>query len=346
MPTIEELKILQNLPLEMKIARTEKLIKEWVHFHGLQNVFVSFSGGKDSTVLLHIARKIYPELSAVFVDTGLEYPEIRDFVKTFKNVKFLSPAKNFATVISEYGYPVISKAVSHNVGILRRCPDGNVAKNIFNPNKKGPYAMFKWKPLANTDFILSDKCCDIMKKKPIHDYCKNFNCYPITAQLACESKIRESKWLQFGCNAFESVFPVSNPLSFWTEQDILHYICRYTHDLISWRKENTELENVTPICDIYGDVVYNIKTHAYRTTKLHRTGCMFCAFGVHLEKGSTRFQTMQKTHPKLYNYCIQGGKYKNGVWTPSNDFETVGLGLGHVFDVINNIYGKNFIRYK
>ena len=84
--TIQELKIRQALPLEAKIRMTEIRIREWVNEYGIDGVYVSFSGGKDSTVLLHIARQIYPDIKAVFVDTGLEYPEIRQFVKTFDNV--------------------------------------------------------------------------------------------------------------------------------------------------------------------------------------------------------------------------------------------------------------------
>lgn len=68
-------------------------------------MYVSFSGGKDSTVLLDLVRSEYPNVKAVFVDTGLEYPEIRSFVKTFDNVEILKPKKNFKQVIQEYGYP-------------------------------------------------------------------------------------------------------------------------------------------------------------------------------------------------------------------------------------------------
>lgn len=79
--TKEDLRELQALPLDLKILKTKNRIKEWYDYFGGQ-VYVSFSGGKDSTVLLHIARELYPDIEAVFVNTGLEYPEIRKFVKT------------------------------------------------------------------------------------------------------------------------------------------------------------------------------------------------------------------------------------------------------------------------
>ena len=105
---LEDLKRMQAMPLEDKIARTKLLIKEWYEFFN-GKVAISFSGGKDSTVLLHIARQVYPDIPAVFYDTGLEYPEIREHVKTFDNVEWIKPKKTFKQVVLEYGYPVVSK---------------------------------------------------------------------------------------------------------------------------------------------------------------------------------------------------------------------------------------------
>ena len=88
MPTREELKALQALPLERKIMITQTRIIEWLlKFKG--QVYVSFSGGKDSTVLLDLVRRIEPNVEAVFVNTGLEYPEIQSFGKSFGNVTIL-----------------------------------------------------------------------------------------------------------------------------------------------------------------------------------------------------------------------------------------------------------------
>lgn len=109
MPTKDDLRLLQSLPLEVKVAKTKQRIREWVTHFGKDGVYVSFSGGKDSTVLLHLVRELYPDIEAVFVNTGLEYPEIQRFVKTFDNVTILRPKMRFDAVIRKYGYPVISK---------------------------------------------------------------------------------------------------------------------------------------------------------------------------------------------------------------------------------------------
>ena len=103
--TKNDLMQMQSVPLEGKIIMTERRIREWYeHWDG--QVYVSFSGGKDSTVLLHIARRLYPDIEAVFVNTGLEYPEIQKFVKSFDNVTILRPKMRFDEVIKTYGYPI------------------------------------------------------------------------------------------------------------------------------------------------------------------------------------------------------------------------------------------------
>lgn len=328
--TAEELKLLQALPLELKVEKTKLRILEWVNEFGVDGVYISFSGGKDSTVLLHIVRQMFPETEAVFVDTGLEYPEIRQFVKQFDNVKTVHPKISFVEVFKRYGYPCISKTVSHNVGVARRNPEGNVMKNCFNPEKHGQYAMYKWLPLVHADFMVSEKCCDFTKKSPA----KAIKKFAITATMASESMLRRDKWIQHGCNMFDSETPKSAPMSFWTEQDVLHYI--YQNNL-----------SIAPpygeISTIGGQMEFDCSACKLCTTAERRTGCIYCMFGCHLETGETRFQRLKHTHPKLYNYCIYGGAYdSDGIWKPDKN----GLGMKHVFDELNKIYGENFIRYE
>ena len=60
-------------------------------------------------MLLHIVRQIYPDAVAVFIDTGLEYPEVREFALSQENVIRIKPEMNFRKVIDKYGYPIFSK---------------------------------------------------------------------------------------------------------------------------------------------------------------------------------------------------------------------------------------------
>ena len=163
----------------------------------------------------------------------------------------------------------------------------------------------------------------------------------MTATMASESLLREQAWMRNGCNAFDAKRPISNPMSFWTEQDVLQYI----------------KENNLSIASVYGSVEYAENPEQMRieefglecgreqlaTTGCDRTGCIFCGFGCHLEKEPSRFQRLKETHPRQYAFCIGGGEYdSDGVWKPNKE----GLGLGHVFDELNKIYGDDFIKYK
>lgn len=116
--TTQQLREFQALPLERKVGITcARLTEFYTHFDG--KVFVSFSGGKDSTVLLHIARALFPDIRALFLDTGLEYPEIKEFVKSFDNIDIRRPDMSFKKVIETVGYPVISKEMSQYISEYR-----------------------------------------------------------------------------------------------------------------------------------------------------------------------------------------------------------------------------------
>ncbi len=274
------LAIRQQYPLGLKIAMSKQRIREWYrHYYG--NVYVAFSGGKDSTVLLDLVRSEYPDVPAVFADTGLEYPEIRQFVKTIDNVTWIKPKMKFPEVIEKYGYPVASKETSQKIHEVVRTKSVKFRhKRLFGDNNKYKSGKIpnKWQFLINADFKVSHKCCDILKKNPSKKFEKDVGLKPMTGVMAKDSKLRKQKYINRGCNSFGKR-PESMPLAFWTENDIWEYI----------KKKNL------PYSKIY-DMGYN------------NTGCMFCMFGVHMEKSDlfhkNRFQRMKQTHPKLWNYCI------------------------------------------
>lgn len=201
------------------------------------------------------------------------------------------------------------------------------------------YDRSRYKFFLNADFEISSMCCKVMKKQPAHKYGKETGRKPMTAQMASESKMRTQKWLQNGCNGFDMKSPISNPMSFWTEQDVLLYI----------------YENKLPIASVYGDVVidyeamgqvegqmdmsdlasefgiFDVGRPFLKTTGVNRTGCMFCGYGCHLEKSPNRFELMKKTHPKQYNYIMK----------PVSDG---GLGYKEIIDWINE-HGNMNIKY-
>lgn len=335
----QRLKELQTLPLWRKIQITQARIMEWYNYYEGQ-VYVSFSGGKDSTVLADLTSRVCKtcgyDLTLVFVDTGLEYPEIRAFVKSFADwlrttyeinieLVILKPEMRFDEVIKKHGYPLISKEISRDVGRTQKNKGINTRNGEFTyaykalnglleNGSKNPFNKEKWAYLVDAPFKISNECCNIMKKKPLHKYDKESHKKPIIGTMTFESMQRKNQWLQTGCNAFDNKNPQSKPMSFWTENDVLEYINTYK----------------IPYASVYGDIVKD-ENEKYKTTKLNRTGCIFCGFGCHLEKSPNRFERLKETHPKMWDYCIR-------------PVEENGLGMGIVLDYINVPYGKEDIN--
>lgn len=404
--TMEDLYQMQSLPLSAKIKMTEYRIHEWVDHYGEDGVYVSFSGGKDSTVLLDMVRKMYPGILAVYVDTGLEYPEIREFVKRQSNVEILRPAVNFRQVIEKYGYPFISKEVAGCVygarkyikKLVERENGLNDCKVISNhsymadligidcrENKRNDiyqsliqgeipstdikvpvrylalhgkyihkengietseyskmYNKEKYKFFLDAPFEISDRCCSVMKKTPMHRFAKRTGRMPMTAQMASESRLRTSNWLKNGCNGFHMKSPISNPLSFWTEQDILEYIVSYNLPIAGIygevRAENTERAEGQEKKNVLEMGMFDEGKPFYSTTGCKRTGCIYCGFGSHRERSLSRWEIAERlSNPAMIDYMLRGGRFdESGLWRPDHR----GLGFWFVVEWIN-VHGKN-----
>lgn len=315
--TNDELQMFQNMDLDLKIAKTKIRIQEWYeHWNG--SVYISFSGGKDSTVLADLAAQICVNLGnkliLVFSDTGLEYPEIKEFVVKYpeylKNkykieveLVVVKPSMSFREVILNEGYPIASKKIARMIRDCQNPTENNKAsRNLYLTGVKRDGTISKsfklskrWIPMIDSKWKVSEKCCDIMKKDPIKNYQKETKMKPIIGTMACESDSRKISWLSSGCNAFNSKNPSSQPISFWTEQDVLKYLKIFE----------------IPYASVYGEILEiteqkdDINILKYSTSGVNRTGCVFCMFGCHLEKSPNRFEQMNSSHPKLYNYCMK-----------------------------------------
>lgn len=294
MPEKEVLRQYQSLPLLAKVHMSQARIREWYdHWDG--NICVSFSGGKDSTVLANLVHEYYPDVPLIFSNTGLEYPEIQAFARKMGAV-FVRPKMSFSEVISTYGYPIISKENAEAIYYARairnsETPILTAERKHIKLNgewkdwrrmslmgtgafeiKKSMFNKKKWLPLCyEAQFMISHKCCDVMKKRPMGSYQKQYKIYPIIGTLAEESKLREQAWIRHGCNAFEGTKKTSQPMSFWLEQDVLRYI----------------VENDLEIASVYGDIVVTDSDGMQYDPKLaqcgklqctgcNRTGCIFC----------------------------------------------------------------------
>lgn len=301
----QELYRLQALPLDEKIAIAQKAIREFVEHFGVDGIYISFSGGKDSTVLIHLCRQLYPDLVGLYSDTGLEFPEIRDFVQTFDNITIVTPKMHHREMLKKCGYPVVSKEQAEWIYRIRSgTSSGAIQKAFYGLNPDGTPTRFKlseqWKYLLNAPFNIGSGCCKEMKLKPIAEYVKKTGRVPIMGTTASESALRAQKFMQYGFYNLEGKKAQCTPMSIWTDDDVWEYIHRFN----------------LPYCKIY-DMCYD------------RTGCVFCMFGAHLDKEPNRFQKLQRTHPDLWRYCMK--PYDDG-----------GLGLREVLEFMGIPY-ENYL---
>ena len=296
---------MQALDLDDKITIAHVRIQEWYeHWDGA--VYVSFSGGKDSTVLLHLVRSIYPDVPAVFCDTGLEYPEVREHVFKTPDVVILRPKMDFRSVIAKYGYPVLSKEVSQRIEEARKNPKAKASiRFLTGQNADGSKTIYGASDLAlrvlNSDFAVSHKCCAILKQRPFAVFEKKSGKKALNGMMAEEGRRRQISYVLYGCNAFDLKHPASRPLMTWTEQDVLRYIKREGLDIPSVYGEIVPVPmngDTAGQCEMFDD-------GRLMTTGCNRTGCMSCMLGVHLEKEPNRFQRMKITHPAIWRYCMK-----------------------------------------
>ena len=272
---------LRSMNLESKIIQTKYLIKQTINEFGLEHVYISYSGGKDSTVLSHIAKQLYPDILHIFANTTNEYPETLQHIRWEKeenntNLITVIPkdaygnAWTFKRVVETYGYPMFSKRIANAIRTYQHALSDTTKQHSIDYINRNFKKYEKYKELP-----ISDKCCDKLKKEPLKRKAKELDMKcAILGILASESYQREKDWINYGCNVFyQRKENQSRPLSFWTDNDILDYIKKY-----------------------------NIKISKLYNMGYSRNGCMYCGFGVHLEKGKNRFQLLAATHPIQYKY--------------------------------------------
>lgn len=293
--TAKELKERQGWTLDQKIDHSLGVIDQFYQRLNGQ-VYISFSGGKDSTVLLWLARKLYPNIKAVFCNTGNEYPDIVYFVRKMQsegaNIEIIYPKIKPQEVMSTYGFPLVSKVSSMCVRHIRTTHSEKLKNYRLygDGDRKAGTLARKWHFLVNQKFDTSEMCCEVLKKRPFHIFEKNTGLHSIQGLMAGESKARTELYLRQGsCNVFseERYKTKSLPLSIWLEQDIWDCIEKYN----------------IPIAEIY-------------QKGANRTGCMFCGYGCQF-KNDNRLQLVYDLYPKWYNkfmnYTNNGVTYREAM---------------------------------
>lgn len=277
---------------DIKITKAMERIEQ-LFYETEGKCYLSFSGGKDSTVILALIKmceEIYtiPKsgIPAVFSNTGIELGATVDFVKWVKNnwyenVHIIKPEKTFSWIINNEGKPMKSKIKSQ---FLSRYQKGNrsenTMKNILGENGKLIKAKLANKDMHllhdNFDIKVSDKCCLILKKKPFEKYNREHDMRGyILGERVAEGGIRytsASKRINEGgklCTKTKGNYIIKLPIIDWTDEDVDNFINKYN----------------VPLSKAYTEQGYK------------RTGCFLCPFALNIEQN---LQKLYKYEPNRY----------------------------------------------
>lgn len=278
-------------PLNQKIFHALSVIDEYYHhFNG--GCYISFSGGKDSSLLWWLCNKFtdmcgYPRMKVVFNNTTNEHREILDFVKSFGDeIIWLRPKITFAQSLKKNGFPLISKEQAQYIREAKTTKSEKLLNLRLNGRggEKGRQGMIskKWQYLVDEDIKITEQCCKVLKKDPAKLFEKETGLKPIIGVTYDEGGLRRQQAYMKPCNSFGER-PVSKPLNIFSESDVWDVL----------------LSNKIPYCTIYDDQIIDGKLIPGEK----RTGCAYCAFGVHLE---------DENNNKFYrNYYRDRNRYKS-----------------------------------
>lgn len=269
---------------ELTLFDRVEIIKTTNQKYDLENnAYLSFSGGKDSTILHHLLDMALPNnhIPRVFINTGIEYQMIVDFVKELasKDDRFviLKPTTPIKPMLEKYGYPFKSKEHSLYVQQYQKNGTSKTCERYLNPSenrkKFGCPHILRYQFSKDFSLKVSNKCCYELKKKPIHQWQKeNQRAITITGMRKSEGGNRKN--IQ-GCVLTDGKGKLKkfHPLLVVNDK---------------WEDEFIERESIT-ICPLY--------CQPYNFT---RTGCAGCPYALDLQ---TQLDTLDRLLPNERRKC-------------------------------------------
>lgn len=276
---------------------TKRKLKEFIEYNKipLNQIVLSFSGGKDSTVLYQLCKEIniIDKINVVFFNTKMEYQTINDFINSFNNIQIVDPKSALPLIYLKYGLPIHSKYTSemiyrlqrHNFNFVddtyksydelyKKYPKCKIAlKWLCNENIKLNCPEWLKRQLKDITFKVSNKCCEVLKKRPMHKYIKDKNIkLSLVGIRKTEGGIRSS--IYKSCVLYG--------------KDVIKYFPLFliNDDQI---KEIIKLKNIK-ISD------------AYTVYKMDRTGCVACPFSKEWKK---ELEVLKKYETNKYNFAIK-----------------------------------------
>lgn len=262
------LKMYQSIGLDAKIRYARKMI-EFALGHS-KRPLVAWSGGKDSTVLLHLVRQYKPSVDIVFNDTKVEFPETLKFVKFLSrewnlNLHIAKPVrgKDFWWCVEKFGWPLFGKHNALHIASVRRGgKSGEISDDMLR--------------VAKTDVPIHSRCCYHLKEKPSQIVEKRLGCdVKFLGTTAEESRRRKFNWVDWGDHFWSKTDNLwkAMPLSIWTESDIWAYHERFD----------------IPYCNLY-DMGHT------------RNGCWPCTMDIRFK--DNHLSKLRLSHPKLWRFLV------------------------------------------
>lgn len=277
--------------LQDRIQKIQQIINKY----GVDNFYMSYSGGKDSNVLSALLDMAIPDnkIPRVFADTGIELNAVRDFVMAKaagdNRIVIIKPATPIKKMLEAEGYPFKSKQHSEYLGIYHR--NGIGCKTIQKYLRRDPTVekyfnehccpkKLEYQFAENAlDFKVSDKCCEALKVKPITDW-QNANKKPYKIIGIVENEGGRRSFRHNGCltfrhdklKTFKPLYPVTKEWENW-------FINQFNVDL---------------------PVVY------YPPYNFTRTGCKGCPFNKDLQKD---LDVLAEYFPNEHKQCEK-------IWAP------------------------------
>lgn len=243
------------------------------------NSYISFSGGKDSTVLSHLIDIALPnnKIPRVFINTGIEYNSIVKFVKNIQSSDsrfiIINPSENISDILNKYGYPFKSKEHSLYVSVYQNSGETKTIKRYLNRgNRFECNDKLKYQFSNDFNIKISNKCCYKLKKDPLNNWAKENNKHiTITGIRSDEGGLRTTVK---GCTVFDG-----NSLNKF------HPLQPIEESFIDWFIKEYNIS----LCELY-----------YPPFNFKRTGCKGCLYSLELQK---QLDVMSILLPKEKKQC-------------------------------------------
>lgn len=266
---------------ELTLFDRLNVIRDVIRKYGEEQFYISFSGGKDSTVLHYLIDEALPgnHIPRVYADTGIEYNAVKAFVKELQTqddrIQIIKPSVNIKQMLERDGYPFKSKGHSHVLAIYQQSGMGNTVKRYLYDNRSKfncPKAL-KYQFDDDFDLKISEKCCQRMKKEPFKRWEKeNGRSIVLTGMMASEGGLRES--IQ-SCIITDKDGKLKK----------FHPLLKVSEEWENWYIQERNIK----LCKLY-----------YPPFSFKRTGCKGCPYALGLQE---QLEVMYTLMPEEYQQC-------------------------------------------